>query len=519
MTVEELERNLQSRYWRLNNLYWIMDDHGNKIKFRMNLVQYVLYKSLWWLNIILKSRQHGITTFICLFFLDACLFIPNVRAGIICHKLNDAKKILRDKIMFPYNNLPATLKIEGNLQTIKDDTMEVVFANNSGLSIGTSMRSGTLQYVHVSEYGWICQHAAQKAREIKAGALETVHKDGYVFVESTAEGVGDDFQHMCTVAEQKQANGVNLTTMDYKFHFFPWYKKTENQLFEDVAIPDDLVKYFEKVESVSGSKIEQSYRAWYTKKKETLRELMYKEHPSTSDESFYASVEGTILGRYMIRAMEDERICDVSWDPKYPVYCSWDVGTMHTAIWFWQFIRNRANLFDFYEDNSGLGADTYAKVLNTKPYVYSGHCCGPDMLGSNKKDATGRMVVDLYAELGIHFDVIERHLISIRIGASRRIIERCWFDERRCSMGVKHLMNYHKEKDEIASTEEHTVYKEEPVHDAACHAADAFGHGCLMVQVCELEGKLPGVNEKKIIDRYDGQNDAAGVPDKKMMEA
>jgi len=515
MTEAELSQNLKSRYWRLNNLYYIMDDHGREILFKMNSVQYILYKALWWLNVILKSRQHGITTFVCLFFLDACLFTPNVRAGIICHKLQDAKRIFRDKIKYAYDHLPDTLKLDGQLDLLKDDTQEIVFSNNSGIQVGTSMRSGTLQYVLVSEYGWICQHASQKASEIKSGALETVHKDGYVFVESTAEGVGDDFQSMCTLAEHKQANKVKLTTMDYKFHFFPWYKKPENQLFEEVAIPDDLIKYFEKVERTTGDTIGRFYRNWYTKKKENLKELMYKEHPSTSEESFYASIEGTILGRQMIRAKEDHRIEFVPWDSTFPVYCSWDIGSMHTAIWFWQFVRGRFNLVDFYEDNSGLGDEAYAKVLNTKPYFYSGHCCGPDMLGSNKKNGvTGKMTIDSFAEKGIHFDVLPVHTKEVRIGAERRMIERCWFDDRHCSMGVKHLMNYHKEKDEIASTEEHTVYKEEPVHDAACHAADAFGHGCLHIRMCEEEGRLPGAIAKTVPEHY--TKDVAGITYDKM---
>ena len=85
-------------------------------------------------------------------------------------------------------------------------------------------------------------------------------------------------------------------------------------------------------------------------------------------------------------------------------------------------------------------------------------------------------------------------------------------------MGVKHLMNYHKEKDEIASTEQHTVFKEVPVHDAACHAADAFGHGCLMVQMCELEGRIPGHFNKKVTGPAAAASDAAGITDKKLME-
>ena len=513
MTEAELERNLKSQYWRLNNLYWIVNKKSVKVKFKMNYVQYLLYKFLWWLNIVLKSRRHGVTTFACIFALDLCLFTPNVTAGIVCHKLKASQRIFETKIKYVYNSLPQVIK--DRVKAVNDTKQDILFNNNSCLYVDTSMRSDTLQFLHVSEYDWICQHDPMKAAEIKSGAMECIEEGGIAIIECTAEGAGGDFKEMCTVAEAKAAKGVKLTRMDYKFHFFGWYDNPENQLFEDVDIPVQFVEYFKKVERATGKVIGPAYRAWYVKKKEVLKELMYKEHPSTSEEAFYAAIEGTILGRLMIRAKEDERICAVPWDPKYPVYCSWDLGSMHTAIWFWQFIRDRRNTIDFYEDNSGLGDEAYAKVLNTKPYFYSGHCCGPDILGSNKKNGmTGKMTIDSFAEKGIHFDVLPAHTKELRIGAERRMIERVWFDERHCSSGVKHLMNYHFEKDDIASTEEHTVFKREPVHDADSHAADAFGHGCLQIRMCEEEGRLPGAIAKTVSEHY--TKDVEGITYDKM---
>ncbi|KKM06462.1 hypothetical protein LCGC14_1743840, partial [marine sediment metagenome] len=80
-------KKLGNRFWRLNHLYYILDQDGDRVLFKMNIVQKILYFALWWLNIIPKSRQHGITTFIALFMLDACLFNSNMRCGIIAHKL------------------------------------------------------------------------------------------------------------------------------------------------------------------------------------------------------------------------------------------------------------------------------------------------------------------------------------------------------------------------------------------------------------------------------------------------
>jgi hypothetical protein len=70
----------------------------------------------------------------------------------------------------------------------RDSADELVFANNSSIRVSTSMRSGTLQYLHVSEYGQLCSRYPDKAREIRTGALNTVQAGQVVFIESTAEG-------------------------------------------------------------------------------------------------------------------------------------------------------------------------------------------------------------------------------------------------------------------------------------------------------------------------------------------
>ena len=78
--------------------------------FRPNGAQLAFLDELHSANIILKARQLGFTTLCCLIYLDACLFTPNTRAGVIAHKLDDAKVIFRDKIKYPYDQLDEGLK-------------------------------------------------------------------------------------------------------------------------------------------------------------------------------------------------------------------------------------------------------------------------------------------------------------------------------------------------------------------------------------------------------------------------
>ena len=76
----------------------------------MNLVQELLYLGFWHLSVILKSRQHGITTFICILFLDICLFIPNIHAAIIAHNREDAEDFYHRNIKHAYDNLPSYVR-------------------------------------------------------------------------------------------------------------------------------------------------------------------------------------------------------------------------------------------------------------------------------------------------------------------------------------------------------------------------------------------------------------------------
>ena len=96
----EVVNQFKDKWWRLNNLYYIIDKHGRKVKFHCNPLQTKFYNDLWYLNILLKARQFGGTTVTDIYFLDDCLFINNLEAGIIAHNRDDAQKIFRRKFKF-----------------------------------------------------------------------------------------------------------------------------------------------------------------------------------------------------------------------------------------------------------------------------------------------------------------------------------------------------------------------------------------------------------------------------------
>lgn len=86
--------NMKDWKWRIENLYYIVDKNGKKVKFKPNWAQRRVLDSFWFFNIILKARQLGITTFFCIVYLDQVLFKANKTAGIIAHTDSDTKKNL-----------------------------------------------------------------------------------------------------------------------------------------------------------------------------------------------------------------------------------------------------------------------------------------------------------------------------------------------------------------------------------------------------------------------------------------
>ena len=246
--------------WRLSNLYWITDKAGKAVPFVPNTAQLKFLDEVHTLNLILKVRQLGFTTLCCLIYLDACLFTPHTRAGVIAHRLDDAKVIFRDKIRFPYDRLDDGLR--SAVPAVQDSADTLTFGNNSSIRVSTSMRSGTLQYLHVSEFGKICAHTPEKAREIVTGALNTVEAGQFVVIESTAEGQEGAFYEMTQRARERAVSGVALTRLDYKFHFFPWWQELPYQLNDAaVVIGTEDERYFANLEE-TGVKLSLAQKRW-----------------------------------------------------------------------------------------------------------------------------------------------------------------------------------------------------------------------------------------------------------------
>ena len=254
---------LANRDWRLRHLYWIKDKDGRRVRFTPNWAQRRAYDRLSLNNLELKVRQLGITTGYCMLWLDTCLFKPDVAVGVIAHTKEDAKVIFRDKIKFAYDNLPADLRAA--LPTVKQTESEMLFANGSSIRVGLTFRSGTVQILHVTEYGYICAHFPRRAQEIRTGAFEAVPKSGIKVIESTARGRAGHFYELCRQAQQRPPDAP-LRHGDWRFSFLPWWEHPEYSVAEpDFVFTEAELRYFTDIETRIGRELTRDQRCWYAR--------------------------------------------------------------------------------------------------------------------------------------------------------------------------------------------------------------------------------------------------------------
>lgn len=505
---------MADRNWRLCNLYWITDRDGNKVRFTPNWAQLRLMDEWSHRNIILKSRQIGFTTFIQLVFLDLVLFNSNMRCGTIAQDRDTARALFQDKIKQPYDWLPDGLK--ALRPTIRDNQGELALNNNSVIRVGTSLRGGTLQYLHVSEFGKVCAKFPDKAKEIVTGSLNTVKAGQFVFIESTAEGQDGYFYRMTERARMQQRMGLDLTPIDYKFHFYGWHEDPACWIDPaGVTIDDEAEKHFELLEREHGIILNAGQKAWWSITHETQQDDMGREYPAHPDEAFAAAVDGSYYGRLIAKAEKEGRVGDYPYVPGFPVQTFHDIGIDdYHSIVFAQFLPDEIRHLHYYQ-NSGEGAPFYAQYC-AEQYEKNGWSKDGDQGegydwfphdGRVREWGTGKSRLEQLIALGFKPRIPTRLDLADGINAVRAVIGVSTFDKKGFGEGLKMLKNYKKKwNDQTAS------WMTQPLHNEASHGADAERTLATAHRQVVVEEKDPEQERREIEQRARAERlKAAGV--------
>jgi hypothetical protein len=467
---QELKKNLSDRKWRLDNLYFIKNKDGKKVLMRCNWAQNSFYSAMWYFNVILKARQLGFSTFICIYFLDACLFNDNHRCGIIDSGIDDAKKKLK-MIKFAYDNLPPEFMgtIYPAMTTNAAELIE--FENGSGISVGTSHRGDTLQKLLISEYGKVSAATPEKAREIKTGALNAVGIGQQIFVESTAEGKAGEFYELCQSAINLKNSGKNLSVLEPKFHFYSWFDNPDYCLSDaetaNVVISKEVETY------LNDFTLTPNQKAWYAVKEKIMGDDMRREYPSTPSEAFEGSAEGAYYTKEMAELRKAGQITFVPYDRSCVVHTYWDLGKTRdqSSILFYQEIKNRKCFID-YEEKTNISWDAYAMILKERGYNYGTHWWPHDGNHSTITQSevlTAKQMAQRAGISPIRVIPVTKSVHDDVKNYCKPLLPQVWIDEKKCALLINRLDNYKRRWDKINS-----MWMNEAAHNEDSHGADGF---------------------------------------------
>jgi hypothetical protein len=501
LSVEELQANLADPHWRIRNLYYIVDKEGNTVLFVPNEVQDKFLDDIWYRNVVPKARQRGFSTVTQIFFLDTCLFVDNTSAAVIAQDIETAEEIFATKIKFPYDNLPEFIR--ESKPTTKLTQSQMKWSNGSAIKVTISGRGGTRQLLHISEYGKICAKYPEKAREIQTGALPTVDQTGIVVIESTAEGREGDFFKKVGTAKAKADSGAKLSRMDFKLHFASWWDADEYETDPDlVTISPKDHAYFERIEAAIGRPLSQRKRAWWIAQRENNfggdDEKMFQEYPSTIDEAFQVSTEGTYYAEQIARCRRDKRVIKLPIDPIRPVHLFFDLGVYDDiACGFLQENDPWDDWVDYFE----CSGEPYSFVVNeiNKRVSQRGFVLGRCYLphdGAHRRPGTERLKTsqDMLEELGVtRIEIVPRiNTLQNGIDQTRDAFPRYRFDDERCKELLEHLEGYRKTWNERAG-----VWTSEPQKNGHQHAADMVRQHAQMRHELRMLSKGTSSSSKK----------------------
>lgn len=337
----------------------INDKVGNLVPFVFNPQQTELVRGLDKYNIVLKSRQLGITSVACALSLYYC----HVEANITCVLMSYSQDSARG-IFTKLKDLWATIPDAIRLKDIANNRSELRFSNGSQILVcvcgGKQVARGlTVKFAHLSEAAFF--DVERSDRNLLA-LEQALRPDGKIIIESTANG----YNHFSALWD-KAESGENL----YKPFFFGWID--DKRMFADEysqfadrwvkkhgALPAESELDAEELKLMErGATIEQI--VWRRLKISNSSPVQFRqEFPSTPDEAFTTSgnnvFDAAVLHERGIRAHKPLPV-----PPEF----------LGMGVTFWQLPRAGQRYYIGVNASEGLGSGfdfSAIEVLNADLY-------------------------------------------------------------------------------------------------------------------------------------------------------
>lgn len=468
--IEQLEQVLSDEEQRLNKLYSIVNKQEKRVTFKLNKDQQAIYdliKAGKKRIIVLKSRQKGFSSLFGRIALDRFVWQKDFTAKMIFDTNETAKAFFQKHIKTTYdeyiNEFPALEKYS----SLKNDTQNgMVNVNNSSIDCTTRARSGTINYLHVSEFALISEQDPAKAREIVTGGLPAVTQDGIIIIETTSRGKVGEFWRLCELALDNMANN-RLEDDDWYLYFTGWTNDETCQSEKGQVLPN-IENYAKEIKEKHNIDLTDSQKRFYSRKWQELRDDIKCEFPTVLEECFEISNQGAIYADDILKARAEGRVCPTLPDKRLRTYAALDLGMSDsTSIVVFQVSGNTFSFIDYYENN-GEQLEHYDKWLKDLPVL-------PELL-IIPHDAGNRNLVSKHTprsqleSFGWKTKQLTRTTdLWIDVRELQNIFDRSVFDSNKMNHALNKLEAYRKKFNKSLD-----CYSDEPLHDYTSHCADAF---------------------------------------------
>jgi hypothetical protein len=470
------EEALRDPVWRLANVYTCTNQNGQQVPFiptpEQRVVIWCVHARGWRRILIPKARQLGMSLVLCLIGLDIVAWNNGLKAALVDKSADDAKKKLREKVKLAWDALDPALR--GSLQTTFT-TGTATFGEGidaSTYEADVSFRGGTVQFLHISEWGEIQMKQRERSREIRDGSLPAAERaeDGIIAIETTWHG-GLDGELGPYVREALDTPEDQKGPRSWRILFFPWWSSPGYASDYGYQDPDSR-RYFEKLQADHGVVLTEQQRFWYSSERRTRgNRAMRSQFPSTMEECWESMPEGVIYGPFLERVRSEGRIRSFLTDNRHPVHTFWDLGhPLNTVCWLAQITPSEIRVLDVMMDQD-ITLEQRAAILGAKGWIYGSHFLPHD---AGIRQTSGLCQADDFRRAFRSIGGIVRIVPRVAdvwhgINSLRSIFPRLVFRDPDCRPGIEHLSRYH------AITETSTgIARDEPVHDRYSHAADAL---------------------------------------------
>ena len=372
---------LLDKDWRMSHLYKISTKEGGAaVIFKPNRAQKDLNEALKTHRriIVLKSRQLGITTDICIYAEDEVLFRKNVNALSILQTRDHAIAAFDNKVRFAWDNFDPKLREELGWRVDTERANQLTFGFGDGdfstYSVGTSGRSGTFHFVHISEFGSLCADRPLDAKEIVTGTFPSVPNDGTIVIESTANGELGFFPDIWNGAVKGENGWYPL--------FFNWrYDDGEIEKCTPVdksRIPQEFLD-LQALHSFTEKELAYYYGKWLMLNRDWS--LLRQEYPTTAQEAFMSSGEklydSEAIGEYEALASDGKKVGNTTvfqgYKPGHRYVIGADpsegIGGDHSAAVVWDIDGIKPQVVATFASNTSSPED-FAYVLREFAMAY-----------------------------------------------------------------------------------------------------------------------------------------------------